>query len=187
MEIKINTKEDFFNTMNEAIKNRDKETIWALQEHLVDKAFGLLTLDEDNYIPGKRYEDAEEFIGYLERDELEAYWTMENINFDDDYTKTLIEDNLSTNSIMAYRKLRGLVEDYSYEFSNIKANRLCFNSYSNTVNQVRSLFTSICIIEDLEADTNMSDLILADLYSIIEKITDYSKEEFENFMLDFII
>lgn len=94
----------------------------------------------------------------------------------------MIEDNLQIGNIITYRCLSDLVNDYSREFR-----KNIYSKWPNVMNQARSLFTAICMVEDLEADTNMTDLMLDDLYSLIKDVTDYSKEEFDNFMLDYIV
>ena len=93
-----------------------------------------------------------------------------------------IEENLQTGNIITYRCLSDLTNDYSREFR-----KKIYSKWPNVMNQARSLFTAICMVEDLEADTNMTDLMLSDLYSLIEDVTDYTQEEFENFMLEDIV
>ena len=59
---------------------------------------------------------------------------------------------------------------------------------TNIKEQARAMFTTICIMEDLEADTNVCDNMLLELYtsSALEEL-DISYEEFENFMVKHII
>lgn len=59
---------------------------------------------------------------------------------------------------------------------------------TNVKEQARAMFTTICIMEDLEADTNVCDNMLLELYtsSALEEL-DISYEEFENFMVKHII
>ena len=57
----------------------------------------------------------------------------------------------------------------------------------NVKEQARAIFTTICCIGDIEADTKECDEILAVLYwrSALEELIEY--EEFENFMLELIV
>ena len=57
----------------------------------------------------------------------------------------------------------------------------------NVKEQVRAIFTTICCIGDIEADTKECDEILSTLYwrSALEYLIEY--EEFEDFMLELIV
>ena len=57
----------------------------------------------------------------------------------------------------------------------------------NVKEQARAIFTTICCIGDIEADTRECDEILSMLYwrSALEELIEY--EEFENFMLELIV
>lgn len=57
----------------------------------------------------------------------------------------------------------------------------------NVKEQARAIFTTICCVGDIEADTRECDEILSMLYwrSALEELIEY--EEFENFMLELIV
>ena len=57
----------------------------------------------------------------------------------------------------------------------------------NTPEQARSLFTTICLMENIDADTSECDKILSHLYwlSELEEIIEY--EDFVNFMVKDIV
>ena len=57
----------------------------------------------------------------------------------------------------------------------------------NVKEQARAIFTTICCIGDIEADTKECDEILSTLYlrSDLEYLIEY--EEFEDFMLELIV
>ena len=57
----------------------------------------------------------------------------------------------------------------------------------NVKEQARAIFTTICCIGDIGADTKECDEILATLYwrAALEELIEY--EEFENFMLELIV
>lgn len=57
----------------------------------------------------------------------------------------------------------------------------------NVKEQARAIFTTICCIGDIEADTKECDEILSTLYwrSDLEYLIEY--EEFEDFMLELIM
>lgn len=58
----------------------------------------------------------------------------------------------------------------------------------NVKEQARAMFTTICVIGEIEADTNICDNMLLELYnsSALADI-DESYDEFENFMVKHII
>lgn len=53
--------------------------------------------------------------------------------------------------------------------------------------QVRSLFTTICITDNLNADTKKVDEVLSYLYYKTDVRKSLTYQQFENFMLEFII
>ena len=54
--------------------------------------------------------------------------------------------------------------------------------------QARSIFTTICIVNNIDADTNICDYILMSLYEVLDKNEiDYSYESFEGFMIRNIV
>ena len=57
----------------------------------------------------------------------------------------------------------------------------------NVKEQARAIFTTICCIGDIEADTKECDEILSTLYwrSVLGELIEY--EEFEDFMLELIV
>lgn len=57
----------------------------------------------------------------------------------------------------------------------------------NAFKQTRAIFTTLCCIGDIEADTRKCDGILWTLYkdACVEEIMEY--DEFENFMLELIV
>ena len=57
----------------------------------------------------------------------------------------------------------------------------------NTPAQARSLFTTICLMENIDADTSECDKILSNLYwlSALEELIEY--EDFVNFMVKYIV
>ena len=57
----------------------------------------------------------------------------------------------------------------------------------NVKEQARAIFTTICCIGDIEADTRECDDILSVLYwrSVLGELIEY--EEFEDFMLELIV
>lgn len=59
--------------------------------------------------------------------------------------------------------------------------------YNNVPEQVRAIFTTICIIGNIQADTLQGDSILKDLYekSALEDLIEY--DDFENFMYELIV
>ena len=60
------------------------------------------------------------------------------------------------------------------------------SSLDPTSRQVRALFTSICLLNDIEADTSACDNILSEVYSVRKnKAIKYS--DFEDFMLSDIV
>ena len=94
---------------------------------------------------------------------------------------TYIEGYLEADNVRLYKYLREYVEDHCRNFVK-ESYRIC----PNTMNQARAIFTTICMLEDIEADTFLSDNMLLDLYSLLEH-TDFTQEEFENFMLEDIV
>lgn len=59
--------------------------------------------------------------------------------------------------------------------------------YNNVPEQARAIFTTICIIGDIQADTSQGDNILKDLYHIsaLEDLIEY--DEFESFMYELLV
>lgn len=58
----------------------------------------------------------------------------------------------------------------------------------NVKEQARALFTAYCLMENVDADTGKCDLTLLDLYETADiSSLDISLEEFENYMLEYII
>lgn len=51
--------------------------------------------------------------------------------------------------------------------------------------QVRAIFTTLCITGDIDADTREADYILQTLYQSAEESVTY--EEFQEFMLELIV
>ena len=60
-------------------------------------------------------------------------------------------------------------------------------SNENIPRQARALFVSICIVEEIEADTAAADNMLLELYtsSKLDDLMEY--EDFENFMYEYMI
>lgn len=57
-----------------------------------------------------------------------------------------------------------------------------------TRNGARSIFTTICLCCNIDADTAICDQLLAELYQMADiQSTDVSREEFDNFMLEYIV
>lgn len=52
--------------------------------------------------------------------------------------------------------------------------------------QLRALFTSYCLVFDIIADTAESDVCLWDIFDMTE-LDDKLQEDFENFMLGFLV
>lgn len=57
----------------------------------------------------------------------------------------------------------------------------------NTAEQIRAIFTTICFVGNIDADTSECDNMLLTLYDVaaIEDIVDY--DEFESFMVELIV
>lgn len=52
----------------------------------------------------------------------------------------------------------------------------------------RSIFTTICLCCNIDADTAICDQLLSELYQTTDiQSADVSREEFENFMLEYIV
>lgn len=57
-----------------------------------------------------------------------------------------------------------------------------------TRNGARSIFTTICLYCNIDADTAMCDQMLTELYQTADvQSLDVNREEFENFMLEYIV
>lgn len=87
--------------------------------------------------------------------------------------------------IIAERKvdyMKNKLLDYLFDFM-IQENW----ENKNVKEQARAIFTTICCVGDIEADTRECDEILSMLYwrSVLEELIEY--EEFENFMLELIV
>lgn len=57
----------------------------------------------------------------------------------------------------------------------------------NIPRQARAMFVTICIMEDIEADTAAAENMLLDLYvsSALEDLMEY--DEFENYMYEYMV
>ena len=60
-------------------------------------------------------------------------------------------------------------------------------SNENIPRQVRAMFVTICIVENIEADTAAAENMLLDLYSNtgLEDLMEY--EDFENYMYEYMV
>ena len=60
-------------------------------------------------------------------------------------------------------------------------------SNENIPRQARAMFVTICIVGDIEADTNEAENLLLDLYCTtgIENLMEY--EDFEKFMYEYMV
>lgn len=57
-----------------------------------------------------------------------------------------------------------------------------------TRNGARSIFTTICLCCNIDADTAICNQMLTELYQTADvQSLDVSREEFENFMLEYIV
>lgn len=60
-------------------------------------------------------------------------------------------------------------------------------NYGNTAEQAKAMFTTLCFVCDIEADTMKCDNILIELYNeaAMECVMDY--DDFESFMIELIV
>lgn len=74
-----------------------------------------------------------------------------------------------------FKYLKNFIEDNEFDFDVIGE-------------QARSIFTTICIINNIDVDTDICDYIIRSLYAILnEKDIGYSYELFEGFMIRHIV
>ena len=59
--------------------------------------------------------------------------------------------------------------------------------YENTLKVCRAIFTTVCFVENIDADTSECDNILSSLYyeANMDAVMDY--DEFENYMVELIV
>lgn len=59
--------------------------------------------------------------------------------------------------------------------------------YENSIKQARAIFTTLCFIGNMQADTKECDDILLDLYDKAAFEDGYSFEEFTSYMVELIV
>lgn len=78
------------------------------------------------------------------------------------------------------------VKDYMYRFvDEISVNKMFIDD--TICEQLRCLFTTYCIMNDVESDTSTCDWILEDIYNRIYHITSMSFDNFYNHMVEYIV
>ena len=77
--------------------------------------------------------------------------------------------------------MREFLDQFLYE----NAPSPCFEDDVLLWEQIRSLFTSICLMENIDSDTSSCDELLRYIYTEIE--CSMSESEYENFMLANIV